>query len=134
MLPFAYTPAEVEAAARAAHEANRAYSKIADPTGGPYPCWRDVSDAQRASVVAGVSCVIEGATPRELHEKWLAYKAKEGWAFGPVKDEKSKQHPCMLPYLELPTAARVKDELFQVTVRGMLLAFGRARNPDLFAF
>jgi hypothetical protein len=41
-----------------------------------------------------------------------------------VKDPEKKQHPCMVPYADLPAAQRAKDALFLGTVRNMAAALG----------
>jgi len=57
-----------------------------------------------------------------LHEAWLAEKERDGWKFGPVKDAERKEHPCFLPFSELPQEQRVKDYLFQAIVRALVRA------------
>ncbi len=46
----------------------------------------------------------------------MAQKVAEGWVWGPVKDPAQKQHPCIVPYLNLPIAQRRKDALFYAIV------------------
>lgn len=43
------------------------------------------------------------------HENWMKYKAEEGWKYGPVKDPEKKEHPCMVPYNDLPEDQKIKD-------------------------
>lgn len=73
------------------------------------------------SCVAGVERVL--ANPKETaeqnHEAWMAYKAAEGWKWGPTKDAGLKTHPCMVPYGALGPFARSKDAVFHAIVRTM---------------
>ena len=39
---------------------------------------------------------------------------------GPVKDPEKKEHPCFLPYDELPLSQRIKDYLFTAVVEAAL--------------
>ncbi len=74
----------------------------------------------------GVEGVMRGNSPEQSHEGWLAEKIATGWVYGPVKDTEKKEHPCMLPYDELPPSQKAKDALFVRTVRSMASALGWA--------
>lgn len=105
----------IEACARAAHEANRAYCiAIGDDS---QPPWENAPEWQRSSARNGVRGAIAGNTPEQSHESWLAKKAATGWTFGMVKDAEAKTHPCFVPYAALPLAQRAKDEIFTTVVR-----------------
>lgn len=113
-----YSNDQIEAAARAAHEANRAYClSIGD---GSQPSWDDAPTWQRSSALLGVCGVIDGNGPRESHESWLREKAATGWKYGPVKDPEKREHPCFVPYDELPPEQAVKDRIFVGVVRAVL--------------
>ena len=56
------------------------------------------------------------ATPEQSHESWYKVKEAEGWKYGEVKDMEKKEHPCFLPYEELPDEQKAKDYLFRTTV------------------
>jgi hypothetical protein len=59
------------------------------------------------------------AGPAASHESWLAEKEATGWKYGPVKDADKKEHPCFVPYNELPPAQQSKDYLFRAIVHGL---------------
>jgi len=104
-----------EAAARAAHEANRAYCiAIGDDS---QPPWETAPEWQRSSARNGVTGALAGNTPEQSHESWLAEKRAAGWKFGPVKNPEAKEHPCFVPYAELPPAQRAKDAIFVTVAR-----------------
>jgi hypothetical protein len=109
-------------AAGAAHEANRLYClHLGDTSQLPWigaPAW------QRKSALEGVRGVMRGNTPEQSHETWLAEKWQAGWTYGPVKDAEKKEHPCMVPYEELPAEQRLKDHLFVAVVKAVLATFG----------
>ena len=46
----------------------------------------------------------------------MMQKTAEGWSWGPVKDPERKQHPCMVPYDQLPQEQRAKDYIFRAIV------------------
>ena len=108
-----------EKIARIAHEVNRAYcASLGDMS---QPAWEDAPDWQRSSAVAGVKAHANGGlTPEQSHESWLEQKRAEGWKYGPVKDPERKEHPCFVPYSELPAEQRTKDYLFGAVVKTCL--------------
>ncbi len=106
--------------ARICHEVNRAYCQaIGDNSQLP---WDAAPQWQVDSAIQGVHFIKckPDATPSESHESWLKDKGMNGWKWGPVKDLKKKEHPCFLPYEELPLEQRVKDYLFGAVVRACL--------------
>ena len=108
------------AAAKAAHEANRAYCQaIGDHSQQP---WVVSPDWQRDSAFLGAEFILKNpdAGPEASHESWLAQKREEGWKHGPVKDAEKKEHPCFLPYDELPESQKAKDAIFGAVVRGVI--------------
>jgi len=113
-----FTEQEIERAAKTAHEVNRAYcAGLGDDSQAP---WEQAPDWQRTSAINGVRGVIAGNSPEQSHEGWLAEKLATGWKYGPAKDPEKKEHPCFVPYSELPPAQRYKDTIYVTVVRGVL--------------
>lgn len=105
--------------ARIAHEVNRAYCQsIGDDS---QPSWDDAPEWQKESALKGVELHLSnpGATPEQSHESWLAQKEADGWKYGPVKNPETKEHPCFLPYAELPAEQKAKDYLFRQVVHSL---------------
>lgn len=118
---------KLEACARAAHEANRAYCLALGDTS--QVAWEDAPPWQRESARNGALGVIwHGNGPRESHASWLREKEGTGWRFGEVKDPEAKTHPCMVPYDQLPEAQRRKDGIFVATVCAVADALGMKRR------
>ncbi len=107
-------------AARAAHEANRILCLSLGDTS--QPVWKDAPDWQKKSAMSGVAMIVANSstTPEQSHEGWLAVKAADGWKYGPVKNAETKEHPCFVPYSQLPESQRLKDEMFGSVVRAVL--------------
>lgn len=105
--------------ARVCHEANRAYCKtLGDDS---QPTWEDAPDWQTESAVSGVKFQVEAPwTPEASHEKWCEQKEQEGWTHGLEKNTLLKQHPCLVPWGDLPSDQRRKDVLFQAVCRALL--------------
>lgn len=104
--------------AKVAHEANRAYcTAIGDDS---QPPWEHAPQWQRDSAVEGVRAHINSdLSPEQSHEAWLEHKRADGWSYGPVKDAELKQHPCFVPYAQLPVEQRAKDYIFAGVVRAL---------------
>lgn len=110
----------IDTLARTAHEANRAYCLSIGDTS--QPSWDDAPDWQKDSARNGVKGVLTGATPGLSHASWLQQKLADGWKYGPVKDPAKKEHPCMVPFEELPPEQQRKDHIFVGVVRAMVEA------------
>lgn len=98
------------------HEANRAYCKtIGDNS---QKTWQDAPQWQKDSAIKGVEFCINNpdAPPSANHESWLKEKEDTGWKYGSVKDTDKKEHPCFVPYDQLPTEQKKKDVLFKAIV------------------
>jgi hypothetical protein len=114
-------PEEVIAlAAQAAHEVNRTYCLALGDNS--QRAWDDAPTWQRESAISGVRFQIDNpdAPPSASHEFWLQAKAADGWTYGSVKSLSKREHPCMVPYDQLPLEQQIKDQLFVTTVRGVL--------------
>lgn len=117
---------KIEACARAAHEANRSYClALGDTSQSP---WEEAPEWQRNSAKAGVYGVLKGNGPEQSHEGWLEEKRRNGWKYGPVKDPAKKEHPCFVPYAELPAEQKKKDHIFVSVVTAMAEALS-VRSP-----
>lgn len=114
------SPHSLLAIAMICHEANRAYCA----TLGDYsqPKWEDAPDWQKESEVAGVRLHAENSdsTPMDSHNTWLDQKEKEGWVYGAVKNPALKEHPCMVPFDQLPPEQQTKNYLFQAIVHALV--------------
>ena len=116
---MSYADKWIGSIAAVCHDVNRAYCESQDDHSQPN--WEDAPDWQRDSAIAGVRFAIDNpnAKPSDSHESWLAQKRADGWAFGPIKDPERKQHPCFVPYEELPPAQKAKDYIFLAIVRAL---------------
>lgn len=49
------------------------------------------------------------ALAENTHEVWAAGRIKEGWTYGPMRDDKHKIHPDLIPYSELTEGEKQFD-------------------------
>lgn len=109
------SPIDIELVARVCHEVNRV---IQLSTGEEVSRSYDkATNLEKASSNQGVLNALAGQTPEELHDSWCENKLRDGWTYGPVKNEKYKQHPCLIPYEELDFDQKMKDFAFHAVVR-----------------
>lgn len=110
---------KVENIAQVAHEINRAFcASIGDLS---QPDWDFAPDWQKQSAISGVQFHLDNpnASPSASHDSWLKQKEEEGWKFGEVKDAEKKEHPCFVPYEQLPVEQQSKDYLFKQVVHSL---------------
>ena len=108
-----------ENVAQVAHEINRAFcASIGDNT---QPDWDFAPEWQKTSAINGVKFHLDNpnASPSASHDSWLKQKEEEGWKYGNVKDADKKEHPCFVPYEELPTEQKSKDYLFKQVIHSL---------------
>ena len=107
-------------AARAAHEANRILClALGDKS---QPTWENAPEWQKNSAINGVlnMKLDPSMTPEQSHANWMRHKEADGWVYGEVKNPDTKEHPCMVPYEQLPEDQRLKDHLYGIVVRAAL--------------
>ena len=117
--PQPHPSMNIQDIAQVAHEVNKAYcTSIGDDSQVE---WADAPDWQKNSAVLGVEFHLNhpDATPENSHESWLKQKTEEGWKYGPVKNVETKEHPCFLPYADLPADNKAKDYLFTQVVNSL---------------
>jgi ryanodine receptor 2 len=58
------------------------------------------------------------------HEVWAVTRIKQGWTFGPVRDDANKKHPCLVPYADLPDSEKEYDRGTAMETLKAVLALG----------
>jgi RyR domain len=109
----------VEAIARVIHEACKALCDSAGDHSQKH--WDQAESWQRESCMKGVEFLLQNpdAPPSASHDAWMRDKIADGWKYGPVKDAVKKEHPCIVPFDQLPEIEQAKDHLFTSTVRSL---------------
>jgi len=105
--------------AQICHEANKA---LCESTGDfSQKSWSEAEDWQRESAILGVKFALENpeAPASAQHDAWMKDKLDAGWKFGEVKDAEKKEHPCIVPYDQLPPHQQAKDHLFRGVVQSL---------------
>jgi ryanodine receptor 2 len=59
-----------------------------------------------------------------VHEIWSAGRISEGWQYGECRDDKQKQHPCLVPYDELPDSEKEYDRNTAMETLNLIVKLG----------
>ena len=43
------------------------------------------------------------------HDHWAAGRVREGWTYGAARNDQTKEHPCLVPYSDLPDSEKQYD-------------------------
>ena len=46
---------------------------------------------------------------KNVHEVWAKNRIEQGWTYGEERNDVLKQHPCLVPYDELPEVEKAYD-------------------------
>ena len=61
---------------------------------------------------------------RHNHDVWSRGRLDAGWTLGPQRDDDKKQHPCLIPYEELPESEKEVDRRTATEVLKAIVALG----------
>jgi len=56
------------------------------------------------------------------HDTWARGRIRDGWTWGPRRDDALKQHPDLVPYADLPESEKAFDrDTVAATIRAVLV-------------
>lgn len=61
---------------------------------------------------------------RNTHDVWALQRAREGWVWGPERNDALRTTPCMAPYEELPETEKEYDRLTSQETLRLILSLG----------
>lgn len=53
--------------------------------------------------------VISEVVAAAVHETWMQGRLKQGWKYGPERNDALKTNPCIIPYADLPESEKAYD-------------------------
>ena len=59
-----------------------------------------------------------------VHDVWAESRIKQGWTYGPQRDDTLKKHPCLVPYSELPDEEKQYDRDTTLGTLKLILKLG----------
>src|ERR1017187_10557658 len=90
-------------------------------------------DTSRVVLPASLEALTE-LLAKNAHENWAKQRMKEGWHFGRKRNDVKKEHPCLVPYEQLPESEKEYDRKTAMETIKTVQAVGyqivrRTRNP-----
>lgn len=61
---------------------------------------------------------------KNVHEVWAQNRINDGWTYGSVRNDDKKQHPCLVPYEDLPEAEKEYDRATSQETLKLILKSG----------
>lgn len=61
---------------------------------------------------------------RNAHEVWAQQRISDGWSYGPERDDRRKETPCLVPYEDLSESEKEYDRKTAKQMLKALLALG----------
>ena len=61
---------------------------------------------------------------RNVHENWAVGRLNEGWTYGFVRNDKLKQHPCLVDYDDLPESEKDYDRATAMETLKVIVKLG----------
>jgi hypothetical protein len=61
---------------------------------------------------------------RNTHDVWARRRFKDGWRYGPERNDARKEHPSLIPYDELSESEKQYDREVVLEVLKMVIALG----------
>lgn len=77
--------------------------KNKDNTYKPQPL--DISDVVLSEELKNLTELLA----KNVHDIWAENRIEQGWTYGEKRDDDKKQHPCLVPYEELPEEEKLYD-------------------------
>ena len=59
-----------------------------------------------------------------VHENWAAGRIREGWTYGPARNDALKTTPCLVPYEELTDVEKEYDRKTAMETLKLIMALG----------
>jgi len=65
------------------------------------------------------------------HDIWARQRLADGWTYGAVRDDARKEHPCLIPYADLPESEKQYDRNAALETLRAIIALGyRIQKAD----
>ncbi len=61
---------------------------------------------------------------KNVHEVWAKSRMEQGWRYGPERNDTLKQHPCLVPYEELPDVEKAYDRDTAISTLKLICKLG----------
>lgn len=80
-------------------------------------------DTSEVSVPNGFEKLIERIA-ENTHDVWAEGRIREGWTYGPVRDDLKKETPCLVSYQDLPETEKEYDRATALSAIKLVIKLG----------
>jgi hypothetical protein len=63
------------------------------------------------------------------HDIWARQRMADGWRYGRARDDTKKEHPCLVPYADLPESEKEYDRNTATETLKAILVLGYRIEP-----
>lgn len=84
------------------------------------PCPEDLSGISLAEEIT----ILSESIAKNVHEVWAKARMEEGWTYGEFRDDQLKEHPCLVPYEDLPEEEKAYDRNTALDTLKLLIKWG----------
>lgn len=81
------------------------------------------ADTSKIGLPEGLAEISEQLA-KNIHEVWAQQRLSEGWKYGRERNDERKEHPCLIPYEELPENEKEYDRNTALETIRFLIAKG----------
>ena len=67
---------------------------------------------------------------KNTHDVWAQGRMDQGWRWGPARDDARKEHPCLVPYEDLPESEKEYDRQTALETLKVITAMGYEIRPE----
>lgn len=67
---------------------------------------------------------------KNVHEVWAQTRIDQGWTYGVERNDALKQHPCLIPYEELPEEEKEYDRNTSLSTLKLIHKLGFKIDKD----
>lgn len=64
-----------------------------------------------------------------IHDVWSLSRIEQGWTYGPSRNDVQRQHPCLLPYSQLPESEKLLDRKTAFETLAAIVSLGWKITP-----
>ncbi len=68
---------------------------------------------------------------KNVHEVWAQNRMEQGWTYGVERSDSLKQHPCLIPYDELPDEEKAYDRDTALSTLKLICKLGFKISRDI---
>ncbi len=84
----------------------------------PQPIW-----TEHVSLPEGLQQLTERLA-ENAHDHWAAERMRDGWTYGPERNDSAQKHPCLIPYSQLPETEKKYDRKTAIETLKAIIALG----------